>query len=224
LGQNADYPDATNFLDYHFGVNAIPLFGEGFPDIQEPLTQAAGLTDQAERNKIYAKVNELVIQHVPMVPIAHGGSATVFKATVQGAHASPLGNEQFAQMEIPGQDTLVWMQGAEPIGAYCGDESDGETVRLCEPVGESLLAYEVGGTAVEPGLAESYEVNDDLTEWTFHLRKGVKFHDGSELDAKDVLTTFEAQWDAASPLHTGRTGDFTYFIVFFGAFKNAPTE
>jgi ABC-type transport system substrate-binding protein/ABC-type amino acid transport substrate-binding protein len=224
LGWGADYPDQTNFLDFHFGAGASPQFGEGFPDIHEVLKEAASLSEQAERNTLYAQANELLMQHVPMVPIAHGGSGVAFKATAEGAHASPLGNEAFAVVEIPGQDTLVWMQNAEPIGLYCADETDGESLRACEQVNESLLAYEVGGTAVEPALAESYEPNEDLTEWTFKLRSGVKFHDGSELDAQDVVTSYTAQWDAASPLHTGRTGDFTYFSALFGGFKNPPPE
>jgi peptide/nickel transport system substrate-binding protein len=33
LGWGADYPDQTNFLDYHFGAGASPQFGAGFPDI-----------------------------------------------------------------------------------------------------------------------------------------------------------------------------------------------
>ncbi len=220
LGWGADYPDQTNFLDFHFGAGASDQFGNGFDDIHEVLAQAASIPYQTKRNELYAKANGLLVQHVPMVPIAHGGSATAFQASVKGAHASPLGNEYFAVMD-PGKDTLVWMQNAEPISAYCADETDGETFRLCEQVSESLLAYEVGGTAVKPALAESYDVNDDLTEWTFHLRPGVKFHDGSTLDAQDVIASYTAQWDAASPLHTGRAGDFTYFSAFFGAFKNA---
>jgi ABC-type transport system substrate-binding protein len=124
-------------------------------------------------------------------------------------------------MEVPDQDTFVWMQNAEPIGLYCADETDGESLRACEQMHESLLAYEVGGTAVQPALAESYEPNDDLTEWTFHLREGVTFHDGSDFDAQDVVDSYTAQWDAASPLHTGRVGDFTYFSALFGGFKNA---
>jgi ABC-type transport system substrate-binding protein len=224
LGWGADYPDQTNFLDFHFGAGASSQFGNGFADIHEVLSQAASLADQDERNVLYAQANELLAQHVPMVPIAHGGSATAFKADVAGAHASPLGNEAMAVMGIPGQDTFVWMQNAEPIGLYCADETDGESLRACEKVGESLLAYEVGGTAVQPSLAESYEASDDLMEWTFHLRSGVKFHDGSELDAGDVVASYTAQLDAASPLHTGRVGDFTYFSALFGGFKNAPAE
>jgi len=221
LGWGADYPDQTNFLDYHFGAGASKQFGAGFPDIHEVLKEAASLSDQTERNKLYEKANALLIQHVPMVPIAHGGSAVAFKAAATGAHASPLGNEYFGVVEIPDQDTLVWMQNAEPVSFYCADETDGETFRACEQVFESLLGYKVGGTEVEPGLAEKYEVSEDLLEWTFTLRSGVKFHDGSELDSKDVVTTFEAQWDAASPLHTGRAGDFTYFSGLMGGFKNA---
>src|SRR5690606_11410849 len=121
LGWGADYPDQTNFLDFHFGAGASDQCGEGFPDIHETLAEAASLPDQDARNELYAVANELLIQHVPMVPIAHGGSGTAFKATVEGAHASPLGNEYFGVMEIPGQDTLVWMQNAEPISAYCAD-------------------------------------------------------------------------------------------------------
>ncbi len=87
-----------------------------------------------------------------MIPMAHGGSATAFKADAVGAHASPLGNEYFASMSVPGQDSFVWMQNAEPIGLYCADETDGESLRACEQISESLLAYEIAGTAVDPVL------------------------------------------------------------------------
>jgi ABC-type transport system substrate-binding protein len=125
-------------------------------------------------------------------------------------------------MGVEGQDTLVWMQNAEPIGVYCADETDGESLRACEQVNEALLSFEVGGTTVQPGLAESYEANEDATEWTFHLRQGVTFHDGSSFDANDVIQSYYVQWDAASPLHVGRVGDFYYFGTLFAGFLNAP--
>ena len=203
LGWGADYPDQTNFLDYHFGKGASPQFGKGFQDLWDVLQKAATTADAAERVKLYADANNLVKQHVPMVPVAHGGSATAFKADVTGAHASPLSNENFSVMQPGDRKQLVWMQNAEPLSLYCADEEDGESLRACEQVNESLLAYKVGGTDVEPALAESYTPNADLTEWTFKLRQGVKFHDGSDFDAKDVIATYAAPVGCGEPAAQG---------------------
>ncbi len=50
----------------------------------------------------------------------------------------------------------------------------------------------------QPWLAESWESNGDATEWTFHIRKGVKFHDGSPLTAADVVSTYRRVLDPVS--------------------------
>ena len=194
-----------------------------YPDLVAEIHAAGMLTDVAARQAHYDKVNELIKEHIPMIPVAHGGSATAFKAEVTGAHSSPLGNEIFAVMNN-GTDTLVWMQNGEPAALWCSDETDGETLRACEQVYESLLSYKVGGVEVKPGLAETWEANADLTEWTFHLRKGVTFHNGDKLDADDVVASYLAQWDASNVNHVGRTTTFEYFTAFYGSFLNAPAQ
>jgi ABC-type transport system substrate-binding protein len=221
LGWGADYPDITNFLDFHFGEGASPQFGDKFDDITAALKEGASLADPEQRKPAYEKANNAIRQHVPMIPIAHGGSGVAYKADVEGAHTSALGNEKFEVMNPGGRDTFVWMQGAEPLSLYCADETDGESLHACEMVTESLLAYETGGTASVPALATGCEPNADLTVWTCTLREGVKFHDDSDLDANDVVMSYYVQWDASSPLHKGRAGDFTYFSSLWGGFMNA---
>ena len=220
LGWGMDYPDSTNFFDYHFANASNLQFGALFQDMVDEINAAAKLSDVAARQSHYDTVNQMLKDYVPMIPVAHGGSATAFKANVTGAHASPLGNEIFAVMDN-GADTLVWMQNGEPAALWCTDETDGETLRACEQVYEPLLAFEVGGAAVVPGLAEKFESNADLTEWTFTLRPGVAFHNGATLDANDVVATYASIWDAKNPAHKGRTTTFEYFTTFFGAFLNA---
>lgn len=222
LGWGADYPDMTNFVDAHFGAGANDSFGKKFDDITSALAKAASLADQAARNKLYAEANTLIKQHVPMIPVAHGGSATVFGADVTGAHASPLGNESFKVMAAPGKDVFVWVQNAEPLSLYCADETDGESLRACEQIFDPLLTYKIGGTEVEPNLAEMPTPNADLTEWTVKLRSGVKFSDGTALTAKDVVATFAAQWDKNHKLHKGNTGNFDYWTYLFTAFLEKP--
>ena len=223
LGWGADYPDATNFLDQHFGAGAAPQFGTKFDDLTAILAQAAMLSSAEERAPLYAEANNLIREYVPMVPIANGGNGVAYQATVQNPHVSPLTSEIFARMDS-GKDTFVWMQNAEPISLFCADETDGESLRACEQVTEGLMAYVIGGTDVEPALATSCDANEDLTVWTCNLREGVTFHDGSTLDANDVVMTYAIQWDAAHPLHVGNTGAFTYWSGLWGGFLNAPAE
>jgi peptide/nickel transport system substrate-binding protein len=222
LGWGADYPDATNFLDYHFGEGASKQFGTGFQDIWDALKEGRTKATPEERQPWYDKANELIKQHVPMIPVAHGGSGAAYKADVEGAYASDIGAEQFAKMNPGGRDTFVWMQNGEPPGLYGADETDGEALRAIEQVMQSLLAYDPKTGAVLPALATEWTASDDLTEWTFTLRDGVKFHDGAAFDANDVVESYVVQWDASNPLHVGRTGDFTYFSGLFGQFLNAP--
>jgi peptide/nickel transport system substrate-binding protein len=219
LGWGADYPDATNFYDYHFANENNKQFGTLFPDIVEPIRAAAQIADPAERQKLYDEVNAKIKEHVPMIPVAHGASAVAFKASVENAMTGPLGNEPFYLM-VPEGDQLVWIQNGEPAAIWCVDETDGEALRACQQIFEPLLNFKPGGVEVVPALAESYTSNTEGTEWTFTLRDGVTFHDGATLDANDVVASYAMQWDAKNPNHKGRTGTFEYFGAFFGKFLN----
>ena len=55
-----------------------------------------------------------------------------------------------------------------------------------------------------PGLAERWETSDDGLEWTFYLREGVKFHDGTMLDAEVVKWNIERMWDESKPHYSAK--------------------
>jgi peptide/nickel transport system substrate-binding protein len=227
MGWGADYPDISNFLDTHFGSQAGPQFGNKFADILEALAAGSRFTSNDVRLPFYEAANNAIRQHIPMIPISHGGwvtpdgLATAFSRAAVGAYASPFGFENFAGIGLPGEETLVWMQDAEPFSLYCADETDIDTLRACGQITETLYRYGFDGSAVEPALAQECTPDENLSVWTCRLRKGVRFHDGSLLDANDVLMSFWVQWDAAHPLHKGRTGSFAYFRDFWGNFLNA---
>ena len=222
LGWGADFPDATNFLDYHFGAGSGKIFGGPFDDIAAALAKGGSSAADADRAAAYAEANNLIKEHVPAVVMIHGGSGTAWKADVEGAHSSPLGNEQFATMKAGDRDTLVWDQNLEPLSLFCPDESDGEALRACEQISESLYGYELGGTKPIPALATECKPNAELTVWTCTLRDGVTFHDGATFDANDVVVSFGAYWDTENPLHVGRDGLFSYIPGNFGGFLNPP--
>jgi ABC-type transport system substrate-binding protein len=219
LGWGADYPHVTNFLDFHFG-QAYQGFGTPFAEIYEALAEAATIGDPAEAEPLYTEANNQIKELVPMVPVAHGASASAALASVQNAHFRPFGAPLF-NLVNPGKDTFVWMQNAEPISLYCTDESDGESLAACQQVVEALFEYAIDSGDVEPRLAESCTPNEDSTVWTCTLRQGVKFHDGSDFDANDVVVSWQAGIDASSPLHVGNSGAFEYWGGLWGALMNA---
>lgn len=222
LGWGADYPHVTNFLDFHFG-EANPQFGTPFAEIYEPLVEASQIADPAESAPLYATANNAIRELVPMIPIAHGAAADAALATLQNAYVPPFGAIDLSLLD-PGKDTMVFMQNAEPISLYCADETDGESLNACEQVMESLYRYKTDSGDVEPALATACEANDDATVWTCTLREGVKFHDGTDFDANDVVASWAAGIDASNPYHVGNTGAWEYYTYLWDQLMNVPPQ
>lgn len=93
--------------------------------------------------------------------------------------------------DIPNLDTaLAQAQGYEGVRFVQNQLYDGLTKW------DLTSADEI--PTVVPGLAESWEVNDELTEWTFTLRDGVTFHDGTPFDADAVIYNLERYVDTGT--------------------------
>lgn len=214
LGWGMDYPHVTNSLDYHFNA-ANPQFGDPFPAIYEPLAEAAKLTDPDRLTELYTQANNAIKENLPMVILARGANANASTAALEDVSRPPFGVVYWSTVEAPNGGMLSLVQNAEMISLMCNDESDGESVAPCVQGMEGLIKYDETGQP-SPALAESWDISEDGLTYTFHLREGVKFHDGSTFDANDVLATWDMGLNLNSPNHVGNTGAFDYWSYLWG--------
>ena len=113
---------------------------------------------------------------------------------------------------------LVFGTSADPVsmdGAYV---SDGESLRVVDQIFETLVTTKAGGTDPEPKLAESYTASADGKAWTFKLRTGVKFHDGTPFNGKAVCFNFD-RWYNFKGIQQSPSVSY-YWSTVFGGFKN----
>jgi peptide/nickel transport system substrate-binding protein len=111
-------------------------------------------------------------------------------------------------------DTFTYAQGADPRGLDPALVDDGESSKVIVNIYEGLLKYAADSTAVEPSLAESWVISPDGLSYTFKLRQGVKFHDGTAFDAAAVKFNIDRQ---IPPLVTA---DMSYGPFVYGSVKD----
>ena len=135
-----------------------------------------------------------------LTAVAGAGMALAFAAT--GAQAK----------------TFVYCSEGSPEGFTPALYTSGTTFDASSRnIYNRLVEFERGTTNTRPGLAESWEISDDGKEFTFNLRKGVKFHETKyfkptrDMNADDVLFSFNRQWKEDHPYHEVSGGTYEYF-------------
>ncbi|SFO11178.1 peptide/nickel transport system substrate-binding protein [Geodermatophilus obscurus] len=116
--------------------------------------------------------------------------------------------------------TLVFGAAGDPAMLDPAFGSDGETFRVARQIHEGLLGNELGGTEPVPELAEDYEVSEDGLEYTFNLRQGVTFHDGTDFNAEAVCFNFD-RWYNFEGLAQSPSASY-YYQAVFGGFASTP--
>jgi len=126
------------------------------------------------------------MKHKKMVRLLSLGLILVF--TVMALYACGEKEEkQAAAPEPPKSSTLVFGRGGDSVGLDPAYETDGNSFMVCDNIYEALVAYADESTALEPGLAKSWDISADGKTYTFHLQEGVKFHDGTPFNANTVV-------------------------------------
>ena len=117
--------------------------------------------------------------------------------------------------------SLVFGASADPIILDGALFSDGESARPAYQIFEGLVGTEEGGTEVVPVLAESWEASEDGLEWTFHLREGVTFHDGTDFNAEAVCFNFERWYNFEGVMQSPAVS--YYWNTVMGGFSDGAT-
>jgi dipeptide transport system substrate-binding protein len=120
-------------------------------------------------------------------------------------------------MPIPSEaKTLVYCAEASP-DTFDPALATGVRDASATAIYNRLVEFEPGSTTVGPGLAERWEVTPDGLEYTFHLRKRIRFHSTEDfvptrdLSADDVIFTFDRQLNPSSPYHNYAERPYSYF-------------
>ncbi|MBO8169160.1 MAG: ABC transporter substrate-binding protein [Thermoanaerobacteraceae bacterium] len=126
-----------------------------------------------------------------------------------GAPAEDQGKQEAANEKV-----LVWGRGGDSPGLDPANVTDGESAKVTINIFDGLVQYKQDSTEIEPALATDWKVSEDGKTWTFYLRQGVKFHDGTDFDAEDVVFNFERWMYKDHEYHIG--GTFDYWGYMFG--------
>jgi peptide/nickel transport system substrate-binding protein len=99
---------------------------------------------------------------------------------------------------------------------------EGETFRITRQIFDTLIQNKPGTADLEPSLAEKWEPSNDGKTWTFSLKQGVKFSDGTPFDATAVCFNFDRWYNMKG---AAAQSQMIYYADVFGGFaKNESTD
>lgn len=125
------------------------------------------------------------------------------------------GKDEEAVVKKDTRDTLVFGRGGDSTSLDPSRVTEGESFKVTVNLYETLLNFGEQDTTIQPGLATEWEPSEDGLTYTFILREGVKFHDGTDFNAEAVVKNFD-RWANGDP------DKFPYYYSMFGGFKDDP--
>ncbi|MEI5908536.1 ABC transporter substrate-binding protein [Bacillus spongiae] len=124
-----------------------------------------------------------------------------------GEESSGEGNENDDKMK-----QLIFGRGGDSVKLDPIAVTDGESLKVTKNIFETLVDFGKEDTEIKPLLATEWEASSDGLMYTFKLREGVKFQDGTDFNAEAVVYNFE-RWA------NGNKEEFYYYGSMFGGFK-----
>ena len=159
-------------------------------------------TDLAKREALMHEAEDELMSTWAVVPLYYYNDVYMQKTDVENIYANLFGFKYFGYAKTP-DNTLSLQVASEPnkLDPALNSTVDGACLAILAFSG--LVTYDAEGQLV-PELAESYEMSEDGMTYTFTLRDGLKWSDGEDLNAEDVVYS----WNRLANPETG--ADYAY--------------
>jgi len=188
--------------------------GKSAPDWSEYealITEIKTTTDMENRVALMHKAEDILMGTAAVIPIYYYNDLYLQKTDVEGIYSILFGFKFFQFATCP-RDVLKINLASEPAKVDPALNSSVDGACLAVNMFEGLYTYDKDGN-LQPALAENTEISEDGMTYTFTLRDGLKWSDGTDLTAKD----FEYAWKRAAAPETA--ADYGY--MFDAIAKNA---
>jgi peptide/nickel transport system substrate-binding protein len=113
--------------------------------------------------------------------------------------------------------TFIYAGAADPTYLDPAIVSDGESFRIARQIFDTLVQLAPGTTRLQPALATRWRPSRDGKAWTFTLRRGVRFHDGTAFNAAAVCANFNRWFNWTGPFQDASAS--YYYRQLFGGFR-----
>ena len=181
--------------------------GKSAPDWSEYealIKEIKTTTDVENRVALMHKAEDILMGTAAVIPIYYYNDLYLQKTDVEGIYSNLFGFKFFQFATCP-RDVLKINLASEPAKVDPALNSSVDGACLAVNMFEGLYTYDANGD-LQPALAENTEVSEDGLTYTFTLRDGLKWSDGTDLTAKD----FEYAWKRAAAPETG--ADYGYMF------------
>src|SRR5213080_4826066 len=138
-------------------------------------------------------------------------------ALVCAGCAASANNGFFGATNPPRENVLRYVSGSEPESLDPQIVTTQPDERICMALYEGLAEYDPKTGAPIPALAETWEVNQDSSEFTFHLRRDGRFSNGDPITARDFVYTIRR---GLTPELGSRSASMAYPIKHAEAFNS----
>ncbi len=194
LGWYPDYFDADDYASPFLGTAGAASLGSEYSNstMDNWLAWEAGNSSSTVRSQLFTQIQTQLANDVPYIPLWEGKASIVYKNGIGGVFLHPVAFRYFFMSNTNNPNTLNVgttdrIKSLDPAYAY-----DYFSIEIINQIFDTLLVYSPTDTTLLPGIATTVPtianglVSPDLKTWTYPLRSGVTFSDGTVLDSTVV--------------------------------------